>query len=749
MYMRNNRVIFDKSIERWENGIPLGNGKIGAYIWGTPGELRICMDRTDLWDRTVPMNTDRKEFTYQRLTEMAKSGQTEEIRELFDAPYNAKAPTKLPAGKILLTFPEAQDINGYLDLETACAGLSIKTREDRIEVKAYCHAENKSGFIEIQAEKDKDGIGIRLLPPGFGRPDEEIKQKKKRLTRNFIKGSLKELIYPKPIEGIQEGFPSYYWFIQSVDQQFSYGIIMGILRGKKVIHICYRIITSLEGEEWLEDAKGQIYRELALGQEDFAAHTGWWEDYWKKSNLRLPDLEFEKQWYLANYLFASCSRKGEYPMPLQGLWMVDDGMLPPWKGDYHNDLNTQFSYTHFYQANHLEEGESFLDFLWKLRPAGREFAEKFYGTKGVCLPGVMTIDGKPLGGWPMYSLVPVHQIWLCQSFDLYYRYTGDEEFLREKAWIYLEETAECISPLLEKRGGKLYLPVSSSPELHDDEAASWVTPNSNYDLALLRYLYKTLVEYALWLKNGREEIWQNYLDKLPDLAVNDNSVLMISPTESLQESHRHLSNAMAIWPLKLLDYEQHKEIIDATILDYEKWGSGMWVGFSFVWMSHLYSVQGNGEGACEQLRIFWESFCSSNGFHLNGDYKKRGYSTFHYKPFTLEANFCAANALQEMLLQNKENEIRLFYGIPERWRKREFSFENFRSFYGMMVSAFYHPEEGVRIRIYSPMRKKLTVKVKGFGVKEIELEGEEQQEIMFEIEGNCLEATFGRPGQIQ
>ena len=126
-------------------------------------------------------------------------------------------------------------------------------------------------------------------------------------------------------------------------------------------------------------------------------------------------------------------------MPLQGVWTADDGALPPWKGDYHNDLNTQLSYTHFYKANHLEEGACFVDFLWNSMDAARAFAKKFYGTEGICLPGVMSIDGKALGGWPMYSLSPTQQIWLCQSFEEYYRYTGDLEFLKKRPGYILKK----------------------------------------------------------------------------------------------------------------------------------------------------------------------------------------------------------------------------------------------------------------------------------------------------------------------
>lgn len=409
-------------------------------------------------------------------------------------------------------------------------------------------------------------------------------------------------------------------------------------------------------------------------------------------------------------------------MPLQGVWTADDGNLPPWKGDYHNDLNTQLSYTHFYKANHLEEGESFLDFLWKSRNAGRRFAQRFYGTEGICLPGVMSIDGQPLGGWPMYSLSPTHQIWLCRSFEQYYRYTDDRQFLKEKAWTFFEETARCMTSLLEERDGHLYLPVSSSPEIHDDEKESWVTSNSNYDLALLRYLYGTLAEFSEILENGQKEKWMKILHRLPELAVNEKKVLRIAPDEDLEESHRHLSNAMAICPLHLYRYESReaKEIIDATILDYERLGSGMWVGFSFPWMSQLYAVQGNGEGAAAQLRIFWENFCSPNGFHLNGDFKRRGFTTFHYRPFTLEANMYAADALQEMLFQMDGNVLHLFPAVPEEWLNREMAFSGFRGYQGILVSAKWQPGSGLEICVTAKVQKKFMIKIAGVSAGEIE-----------------------------
>ena len=162
--------------------------------------------------------------------------------------------------------------------------------------------------------------------------------------------------------------------------------------------------------------------------------------------------------------------------------------------------------------------------------------------------------------------------------------------------------------------GKYYLPVSSSPEIHDDEAKASVAPNSNYDLALLRYLYQRLTDYAKELGLEKERLrWEQILERLPELAVDERGVLLLAPDEALRESHRHLSNAMAICPLRLIGYEtpEERRIVDAVIAVVERLGTGMWVGFSFCWMSHLYAVQGNGEGAWEQLQISGKAFAQS------------------------------------------------------------------------------------------------------------------------------------------
>ena len=183
-------------------------------------------------------------------------------------------------------------------------------------------------------------------------------------------------------------------------------------------------------------------------------------------------------------------------MPLQGVWTADAGSLPPWKGDYHNDLNTQMTYMGYQAAGHFDEGRSFLDFNWDLLPGYRHFARDFFGTPGANVPGVMSLDGEPLTGWGQYSLSPTMGAWIAHLFYLHWRYTADDKFLTNAPIRGAASSASLLALLKPDENGVLKLPLSSSPEIHDNSLRAWLEPNSNYDLFCLKMLFLALAEMA-------------------------------------------------------------------------------------------------------------------------------------------------------------------------------------------------------------------------------------------------------------
>ena len=139
---------------------------------------------------------------------------------------------------------------------------------------------------------------------------------------------------------------------------------------------------------------------LLRGMEaDYRTHLNYWETYWAQSEVCLPDPVLQRQYNHEMYKFGSVAREYSTPISLQAVWTADNGHLPPWKGDYHHDLNTQLSYWPAYIGNHLTEGLGYLNTLWNQRDTYRRYTRQYFETDGLNVPGVCTLTGEPMGGW--------------------------------------------------------------------------------------------------------------------------------------------------------------------------------------------------------------------------------------------------------------------------------------------------------------------------------------------------------------
>jgi alpha-L-fucosidase 2 len=461
------------------------------------------------------------------------------------------------------------------------------------------------------------------------------------------------------------------------------------------------VTSTNDGNDPLSLARKRCNDALKKGYEAMLKpHAAWWKDFWARSSISLPkiDTPILRQYYIVQYFYGAASRKGAPPMPLQGVWTADNGGLPPWKGDYHNDLNTQMTYIAYHMAGHFNEGESYLDFLWNRRQVFKNFARDFYGTTGLACPGVMSLAGQPLGGWGQYSLSPTMSAWSAHLFYLHWRYTMDDKFLRERCYPWVSDVGECMLNLLKPNDkGILVLPLSSSPEIFNNSSKAWLKPNSNYDLMTLKMLFLSLAEMADAVddKNAAAK-WTKAAGDLGSFHTDTSGALMLDSKLPLTESHRHLSNIIALFPFNLITSDggaDDQKIIKASVKLWDKLGTRKWTGYSFSWYSCLRARVGDAEAALRYLDIFTSAFVTRNGFHVNGDQLKQGFSSFTYRPFTLEGNFLAAQAVHEMLLQcwspspgKRDTEvIRVFPAMPWRWH--DASFKNLHVEGGHTVSA--------------------------------------------------------------
>jgi alpha-L-fucosidase 2 len=665
----------------WDEGLPLGNGMQGALIWQKENAVRFSLDRADLWDERLIKNFDRSEFSFEWVKRQWLGNNYKKVQELFDEPYSKEAgPTKIPGAALEIAAPanwgetSAATVNVFKALATVQYTSGVR-------IQSFVAATIPYGFFRIQNAKTLPVF--RLVPPAYGPK-----------TGDVPANDLSKLGYK---QGKVDSIPNGYTYLQEGYNGFKYRVTVVISRQKNgTIEGIWNITSGTSATKGIDKAD-LISPNAYLGQGfDFylTQHAKWWDNYWAKSDIQIPEKTLKRHWQLAQYFLGSTSRAGGPPISLQAIWTADNGKLPPWKGDFHHDLNTQMSYWPAYAANHLEESIIFPDYLDARKDIFKTYTKKYFGKDGLNVPGVSTLAGSPMGGWIQYALSPTTSAWLAQHYYWQWKYSNDREFLRLRGYPWVKETATFLEKLMEKDSkGKLKLPISSSPEINDNTPKAWFAETTNYDLSLIQFTWKTAAIMATALGNASEAArWEALLESLPPLSLATGMELNIAPGVSLTTSHRHFSHLMAIYPLGLLHWEQNdtsRQIIRRSIQVLDSLGTKQWNGYSFGWQAALKARARDGEGAEKALQIFAEAFCGANGFHLNGDATKK-YAAGGGRPFTLEGNFGFAAGLQEMLIQSHSDTVVIMPAVPQSWLA--VSFKNLRTEGGMLVSGIR--EEG-------------------------------------------------------
>lgn len=681
----------------WDEGVPLGNATVGALIWQRDSTLRFSLDRTDLWDLRPVDSLSGNNYRFTWVKEQIRKKDYLPVQQKFDWPYDQMpAPSKIPGASIefsLTGLGEPSEIQLYLN-----NALCEATWKDGTQMQTFVHATEPVGwFVFNNLKTELEPILVTPVyyketesgeaSPVTGQDLQRLGYEQGNITRQG-----NQIVYH------QKGYGD-----------FSYDVVVNWERKGTSLYGTWSVTSSMSDDQAVKEVEEAMQRGLKA---DYTAHMKYWNGYWAQSSVSLPDSILQKQYDNEMYKFGSATRENSYPISLQAVWTADNGKLPPWKGDYHHDLNTQLSYWPAYTGNHLTEGMGYLNTLWNQRDVYKRFTKQYFENDGMSIPGVCTLTGEPMGGWIQYSMSQTVGAWLAQHFYLHWKYSADRNFLKERAYPFLKDVAihlEQISMVDNK--GVRRLEYSSSPEIYDNSLQAWFTDMTNFDLSLMHFLFGATAELAGELKLESEaQHWSELKAQLPDFDVDSEGSLTFAKGFPYNDSHRHFSHAMAIHPLGLIDWsdgEKSQNIIRATLKKLKDYGPDYWTGYTYSWFANMQARAINGEEAAKALRTFAECFCLQNTFHVNGDQSGTGKSKFTYRPFTLEGNFAFASGIQEMLLQSHTGVIRVFPAIPQSWDN--VSFENLRAMGGFLVSAIRKEGKITSLRVYSEKGGNLTI----------------------------------------
>lgn len=668
-------MVFPSLSTTWDEGVPLGNATVGALVWQRDSVLRFSLDRIDLWDLRPTDSISGPNNKFRWVMEQVRKGDYLPVQKKFDWPYDREpAPSKIPGAALefhTTGFGKVKDVHLYLRNALCRTEWSNGT-----VLKTFVHASEPIGWFVF--ENLPDAPAISIVPPQYesetsnGTEDPVTGQDLRRL--GYRQGNIEKK--ENCITYHQQGWNGFYYDVN----------VRWEKKGRKLYGV-WSVTSSMTGQKASSETMDAMKRGV---YSDFSSHNSYWKNFWNASSVSVPDSIIQRQYDQEIYRLGSVARKDSYPISLQAIWTADNGKLPPWKGDYHHDLNTQLSYWPVYKGNHLEEGMGYLNTLWNQREVYKKYTRTYFECEGMNIPGVCTLTGEPMGGWIQYSMSPTVSAWLSQHFYLHWKYSADKEFLTDRAYPFVHDVALFLEQItLLDSNGIRKLPISSSPEIFDNSLNAWFRTMTNYDLALIQFAFRAAEEMAGALGKDEEAThWKELYGQLPDYDLDADGALTFAKGFPYNASHRHFSHAMAIHPLGLLDYsqgEKARKIIDATLQKLKDNGPDWWCGYSYSWFANMSARAMKGEDARDALRTFAECFCLTNGFHANGDQSQSGKSKFTYRPFTLEGNFAFAAALQEMLLQSHTGKIHIFPALPNDWK--DLSFEKLRAEGAFIVSA--------------------------------------------------------------
>jgi alpha-L-fucosidase 2 len=654
------KINYSFPIARWDEGIPLGNGLLGAIVWGDTREIVLSLDQATLWDERIPESYNRKDWNFVEMLRMIREKKWAALSEKFESPGNDPWPTKLRACRLILRLPK-NDAWTKAELDISTGEAVIFSRKGQVAV--VCDASRP--LLALRAVGAKPTFRLDYPnyegPPGGG-------------------GSAKSLCalgYPAALHGSRKGAR---FCVQPVTGGQATVTATNWRQGRDNMEI-YTCVTGLGDPELMTtEACGLVEACAEKGYAGIKRESSrWWREFWSKSQVQISHKNINQHYQLGQYFLGSSSRTGTPPMPLQGVWTADDGNLPPWRGDFHHNLNTQFSYISYLSNNRIDEGLVFLEHMWTILPKHRELAAHFFKAPGAFIPCAMSLAGELISGWAPYCFSLTNGAWVADMFHRHWKYTLDETFLRDRAYPYCLAQGEFLLHHLkpDPATGRLLLPMSTSAEIYDNTPRSYLPSNTNYDHFLMLKLFKDLEEMSAALGQKKESAkWKRHAKSLggpalaripsPDGLIHGD-VLGLAPGLPLDRSHRHHAHLMGVYPLNLLhpvNGAREKDLIADSLHQIDLLGTGEWVGYSFSWYAGLCARIGNGGAAISMLERYLDGFVSPNGFHLNGDFKNLGYSVYKYRPFTLEGNFAAVQAVNEMLLQCINGVVHVGYSLP-------------------------------------------------------------------------------------
>ena len=688
---------YTKPAEDFDHALPIGNGRIGAMVFGGTADEVLKLNEDSVWSggKRNRNNPDAREGL-EEVRALLREEKIQEAETVAFQKMQGVTPNSrhyMPLGDLNLHMKfsgKAKQYQRALDLEEALATVRFTADDVTYVREMFVSVPDRVLVIHIAASKP--GM-ISLRASLDGRDDYYDDNRPCIDYENMIlytggTGSRDGIFFAAALTGTAEGGS-----IRTVGGSL-------VIANANEATLLLSVGTSFYHGESYEDAakldasyaadcsyEELLYRHLSDYQEKFRRvrftlpdnseggsalptderlkrlHGD--EGDHKECKLQIHDSKLAVLYFnYGRYLMLSASRPGTQPMNLQGIWNQD--MWPAWGCRYTININTQMNYWPAEVCNLSECHLPLFDLIERMRPSGHETAQAMYGCRGFVCHHNTDIwgDTAPQDLWMPATIWPMGAAWLCLHIFEHYEFTQDLAFLDQHYEAMREAALFFVDYLIENENGELVTCPSVSPEntyQTESGAKGSLCSGPTMDTEILRVLFRDVIRSSQLL--GRDEAFAaqlaELLKKLPPLKTGKYGQIQewAKDYEEVEIGHRHISHLFALYPADLISPNHTPELgkaARATLIRRLIHGGGH-TGWSRAWIINMWARLLDSGMAYENLQqlLAW----STNPNLLDS-----------HPPFQIDGNFGACAGIAEMFCQGYRGNLLLLPALPGEWK---------------------------------------------------------------------------------
>lgn len=739
---------YKEPAKNWDEALPVGNGRLGAMVFGDYNRETIQLNEESLWAGTKQDANADAAAKLPEIQALLIAGEIDKAAALSEK-YLKSDPLRIrsyqPFGNLNLDFAteryRPEKIVNYrreLDIQNGISAVSYQV--DGVNYKREVFVSAPDNMIAIRLTADQPGkLTFRL---SYNREQDAtavpLRENELRIEGQIADLPQKEagetglhMKFAGLIRGVNKGGTMVtnansffvkdadevvFYFTGATDYNFSK---LNYDRSIDPLARCQQIMDKIKGLSYEEAEKRHVadHRQffdrvvfnigapssLPTNERLKLVKDG-------QQDLSLISLYFQYGRYL---LMGSSRAPGVLPANLQGIWNKD--MNAAWSSDFHTNINIQMNYWPAEVCNLSETVVPFSNFISALREPGRVTARKTYNASGWTMNHLTDLFGRTAitdgVGWGTF---PIAASWLVLHQWDHYLFTNDKEYLKKEAYPSMQEAAQfMLDYLVEDKNGHLVTAPSNSPENRyrmADGKQFMLTYGATMDVQIINELFHACIdaEKALGQKSDFSNRLKAALKKMPPVKISPryNTIQeWIEDYEEVEPGHRHISHLFGLYPGKSINagqpdiFEAARRTIERRRFYNENEGNrmGSYTGWSRAWMINFYARLLDGEEAGKNVQEHLAKTTLNNLFNT-------------HPPFQIDGNFGGTAGIAEMLIQSHNQEIHLLPALPPSWATGEI--KGLRARDGLTVDMKWKNGELIDATVYGPESKQVTVRYK-------------------------------------